>query len=316
MIDETPTPRIIEVVAGVLMRPDGGYMLGSRPEGKPYAGYWEFPGGKVEPGESFEQALARELEEEMGIRMTRASYWLTRVHHYEHASVRLRFFRVWEWQGEPRPLEGQRFAWMAPGTATVEPMLPANGPILKALSLPFLFAVTCAHLLGEAAILRRLETPGAPGIVLVREPGLAPPALARFTAAVAERVHDYGGRVLLHGDAAVPDRLAVDGVHLSARGLATCATRPDWPWVGASVHNAAELARAGELGCDYALLGHVRPTDSHPGEPPLGWEGFSAVLAVAAPLPVFALGGLTTRDVDEAQRHGAHGVAMMRGAWA
>ena len=91
--------KIIEVVAGVLMRPNGDYLLGSRPEGKPYAGYWEFPGGKVEAGEGFLQALTRELHEEMGIKLTRASYWQTRVHHYEHASVRLRFFRVWEWQG-------------------------------------------------------------------------------------------------------------------------------------------------------------------------------------------------------------------------
>ncbi|TDR81448.1 Nudix family hydrolase [Paludibacterium purpuratum] len=309
------TPRIIEVVAGVLMRPDGSYMLGSRPEGKPYAGYWEFPGGKVEAGESFEQALARELDEEMGIRMSRASFWLTRVHHYEHASVRLHFFRVWDWQGEPRPLEGQRFAWMAPGTASVEPMLPANGPILKALALPFVYAVTCAHLLGEAAILRRLSEPDAPQLVLVREPGLAPAELARFTAAVAERVHDYGGRVLLHGDTPELEGLPVDGVHLPARQLAACTVRPDVPWVGASVHNAGELARAGELGFDYALLGHVQPTDSHPGQSPLGWEGFEAIRA-ATTLPVYALGGLNMRDLDLAQRHGAHGVALMRGAWA
>ena len=94
--------KIIEVVAGALMRPDGSFMLGDRPEGKPYAGYWEFPGGKVEPGESGEQALARELHEEMGIEMLAATPWLTKVHHYEHASVRLHFFRVWSWRGEPQ----------------------------------------------------------------------------------------------------------------------------------------------------------------------------------------------------------------------
>ncbi|BEV73497.1 Nudix family hydrolase [Paludibacterium sp. THUN1379] len=310
------SPKIIEVVAGVLTRPDGSYMLGSRPEGKPYAGYWEFPGGKVEPGESFEQALARELAEEMGIRMTRASYWQTREHHYEHASVRLRFFRVWDWQGEPRPLEGQQFAWMAPGTVTVEPMLPANGPIIKALSLPFDYAITCAHLVGEDAILHRLSAPDAPRLVQVREPEMSLPALRRFTEAVAQRVHGYGGRVLVNADPAQLAGWPIDGVHLTAARLLACHARPDFPWVGASVHQAAELQQAGELGLDYALLGHVLPTPSHPGAPGLGWTGFSQMLAVGAPLPVYALGGLNAADLALAQAHGAHGVALMRGAWS
>ncbi|NDV14245.1 NUDIX domain-containing protein [Crenobacter caeni] len=130
------TGKTIAVVAGALIDADGRYMLGSRPEGKPYAGYWEFPGGKVEPGETLFAALAREFDEEMGVRVEHATPWLTRVHHYEHASVHLTFFRVWSWAGTPRPHEGQSFAWQKPGEERVAPMLPANGPILRALSLP------------------------------------------------------------------------------------------------------------------------------------------------------------------------------------
>lgn len=307
--------RIIEVVAGVLMRADGSYMLGSRPAGKPYAGYWEFPGGKVEPGESFEAALARELEEEMGIRMTRASYWMTREHHYEHASVRLRFFRVWSWNGEPRPLEGQAFAWVTPGTAAPEPMLPANGPILRALSLPFVYAVTCAGELGEAAVLRRLEAPDAPRIVQVREPQLTQAALERFSRAVAERVHGYGGRVLINAAPEWVTGWPVDGLHLPQWRLMALDARPDFDWVGASVHDADSLARAGRLALDYALLGPAQATPSHPGAEPLGWSGFAAVVGCGAPLPVYALGGLDRAALDPAQAAGAHGVALMRSAW-
>lgn len=130
--------KIVEVVAGVLLAPDGRFLLGSRPAGKPYAGYWEFPGGKVEIGETAPAALARELDEEMGIVVTAATPWLTRHHDYEHASVRLRFFRVDGWRGEFQSREGQAFVWQWPGRVDVAPVLPANGPILKALQLPAL----------------------------------------------------------------------------------------------------------------------------------------------------------------------------------
>ncbi|MDE1716387.1 thiamine phosphate synthase, partial [Chromobacterium amazonense] len=86
-------------------------------------------------------------------------------------------------------------------------------------------------------------------------------------------------------------------------------------WVGASLHNRDDLAKAGELGLDYALLGHVAATASHPGQAPLGWDGFAASLAGEVPLPVYALGGLSLDDLEAARKHGAHGVALMRGAW-
>jgi len=308
--------KIIEVVAGVLMRPNGDYLLGSRPEGKPYAGYWEFPGGKVEAGEGFLQALARELNEEMGIKMTRASYWQTRVHHYEHASVRLRFFRVWEWQGELQALENQRFAWVSPGEHSVAPMLPANGPILKALTLPALAAITCASEIGTSSVLSRLEAPDAPRLVQVREPQMTRQALELFTEQVALRVHAYHGLVVVNADPQWLSGWPVDGVHLNARRLAALTQRPEFDWVGASVHSAAELEQAGALELDYALLGHVNDTASHPNQAALGWTGFSQIQAIGVPLPVYALGGLTQADLPQAIEHGAQGIAMMRGAWA
>ena len=307
--------KIIEVVAGALMRPDGSFMLGSRPEGKPYAGYWEFPGGKVEPGENAMQALVRELQEEMAITVTHATPWLTRVHHYEHASVRLHFFRVWDWQGEPQPQEGQQFAWQAPDQTSVEPMLPANGPILKSLQLPAVYAITCAHEIGVAAQLQALAAGPAYGLVQVREPDMNRQQLQAFVSDVAAIVHARDGKVVVNAE---PDWLAgwpVDGVHLNGTRLRHLALRPDFEWVGASVHSAEELQQAAALGLDYALLGHVQPTASHPGVTPLGWQGFTAVLADGIPLPVYALGGLQQQDLPRARQHGAHGVALMRGAW-
>lgn len=137
MTTSDPRP-LIRVVAAVLLNAEGDYLLSSRPEGKPYAGYWEFAGGKVEAGETEFQALQRELAEELGICIHHATPWLTKIHAYEHAHVRLRFLRVQadEWSGELQAKEGQKWSWQKAGDFTVSPMLPANGPLLQALSVP------------------------------------------------------------------------------------------------------------------------------------------------------------------------------------
>ncbi|MDQ3186941.1 MAG: NUDIX domain-containing protein, partial [Pseudomonadota bacterium] len=119
-------------------------LLARRPEGKPYAGYWEFPGGKVKHGEPLLQALRRELLEELGIYVEHAYPWITRVFTYPHATVRLCFYRVMEWHGEPHPYENQKLSWQFIDNIGVEPMLPANALVLRALDLPSIYAITNA----------------------------------------------------------------------------------------------------------------------------------------------------------------------------
>lgn len=132
-----PDRPLTPVAVGILQRPDGQVLFAQRPPGKAYAGYWEFPGGKIESGESSRDALVRELQEELGVHVTKAAAWLTQQHVYPHAFVELRFFRVTDWQGEVRPQEGQQVAWQTPGAYTVSPMLPAllaaNSRVLSGL---------------------------------------------------------------------------------------------------------------------------------------------------------------------------------------
>src|SRR5262245_23017038 len=135
---------MIEVAAAVIQRADGSFLLAQRPAGKVYAGYWEFPGGKVEAGEDAAAALSRELHEELGIDVERADPWITRVYTYPHGTVRLHFFRVSRWRNEPHPREQQAIAWQGIDAPTVAPMLPANAPVLAALALPPEYAVTDA----------------------------------------------------------------------------------------------------------------------------------------------------------------------------
>jgi 8-oxo-dGTP diphosphatase len=127
MSSTAPAP--IDVAVGILMKSNGDVLLGQRPPGKPYAGYWEFPGGKVEPGESILDALKRELLEELGIEVLSAEPWCGVEHVYPHAHVRLHFYISRVWRGEAQSLEGQAFAWQ--GSVNVEPLLPATIPLIE-----------------------------------------------------------------------------------------------------------------------------------------------------------------------------------------
>ena len=129
MSERTP----VDVAVGVLIAPDGRFLLTSRPAGKVYAGHWEFPGGKVEPGESVEQALRRELQEELGITIDAAEPWRTTLHDYPHALVRLHWCKVTEWSGEFEMREGQIMAWQQL-PLQVRPVLPGAYPVLQWLA--------------------------------------------------------------------------------------------------------------------------------------------------------------------------------------
>lgn len=305
---------IVEVAAGVIERADGAFLLAQRPAGKIYAGWWEFPGGKIHRGESAEAALTRELHEELGIEVQSACPWITRVHAYEHATVRLRFFRVVRWAGNPRPRENQTFVWQTLRAPMAQPMLPANASVLEALALPLEYAITCAETLGAAAMLSALERRLNDGLRLIQVRDKSLPGRAAFARSVVALGHRHGAKVLLNGDQASARSSGADGVHWPAADLMRAQVRPEGMLCGVSCHGAEEIARAAALACDFAVLGPVRDTTSHPGARALGWEEFSR-LAQGTPFPVYAIGGLARTDMDRARRAGAHGIAMIRGSW-
>lgn len=307
---------VIDVAAAVLARADGRFLLTQRPRGKVYGGYWEFPGGKLEPGEPPARALARELHEELGLDIAAASPWLTRVYTYPHGTVRLHFFRVRRWTGEPHGREGQAFAWQRIEAITVAPMLPANEPVLRALALPTEYALSNATDVGDEPFLSALRLRLAAGLRLVqlREKTMPRERLERLAGTVVGLVHAEGGLVLVNDDEALAREAGADGVHLTATRLAAIEARPSVEWVGASVHTSDELRRTEHLGVDFAVLGPVHPTPTHPGAVALGWDGFERIARDAA-IPVFAIGGLVPGDLERAWTHGAHGIAMIRGSW-
>lgn len=335
----------IDVAAGLVLRADGSVLLGQRPEGKPWSGWWELPGGKVEAGESVLQALARELNEELGITVTDATPWVTYTHEYPKNIVRLAFCRVTDWEGEPQGLEGQSLAWVNPRQPSLEvgPLLPATLSPLRWIQLPERYLLTSIRTPDRLpSFLESLSQALRDGLALVqfREPGpgMSPPQQREAFLQVLQCCRRHGARCLVNS--AHPESWwdEADGVHFRAAdarhrhapaapaGLKSPAdtprqtkegdvaadiTAPARRLTGVSAHTPKDLHAALALDADFVVIGHVLDTPSHPGEPGMGWARF-AQMARQAGLPVFAIGGQSPATLAEARRHGAHGIAGIR----
>jgi len=311
--------KVVEVAAAILLREIDGnteFLLAQRPRGKVYSGYWEFPGGKVEPGESLRQALLRELQEELGIKIDRAWPWLSCEFTYPHARVRLKFFRVTSWHGEILPIEHSGFVWMKIGdSAPVSPVLPANGPILRALELAATYALTNATENGIDNELARLDRALNNGLRLIQIRDKALPDVDRrnFATSVMQLARRFNDTiVLVNDDESLASEIGAHGLHISSDRLSQISQRPPFEWVAASCHNAAELSLATALNLDFAVLSPVLPTASHTQTQSIGWERFANLIERSS-LPIFALGGMKPEMLELARQKGAHGLAMMRG---
>jgi 8-oxo-dGTP diphosphatase len=306
----------VDAAVAILLREDGYVLLGQRPEGKSWAGWWEFPGGKIEEGESAVEALQREMQEELGTSAIEVYPWLTRRFDYPERSVKLHFFIVRKWTDEPHGREGQQLSWQKPDALSVGPMLPANEPILGALRLPPLYAITNVAETEEMIFLQQLKAALDSGLRLiqVREKQLGAAELKIFAQKVIALAKPYGAKTLINADIALARELDADGAHLSAGQLMQLQSRPEGMLCSASCHNAAELAQAEKLALDFVVLSPVMSTRSHPGAEPLGWQEFSRLIEDYS-IPVYALGGLQVQDLIPAWNNGAHGIAMQRAVW-
>jgi 8-oxo-dGTP diphosphatase len=308
--------QVLDVAVAVLQRADGRVLLAQRPAGKPWEGYWEFPGGKIEPGEAVEQALARELHEELGVDPDRVYPWVTQEYTYPEKKVRLHFYRVLAWHGQLHGREGQSMSWENPSAVNIRPLLPANDKVLRALCLPPIYAITNAKKYGATEFMQRLEAALEKGVrlVQVREHDMPPEQLESFACRVVELAHEHDARVLVNSDEALARRCGADGVHLPSEQLMRLKQRPGTRMWAASCHDATELAQAARHSADFIVLSPVLPTPTHPEAAGMGWEKFAALVR-DYPLPVYALGGMKPELLDTAMRHGAHGVSLLSGIW-
>ena len=304
----------VHVVAGVMEDARGRVLLARRTEGRDLAGAWEFPGGKVDPGETPMQALARELEEELGIRVQATEPLISVPQQYRDKRIVLEVHRVTRFAGKPRDLEQQALAWSPHDKLDTYPMPPADRPVVAALTQPPFYLITPEPGADHAAFLSALEWALEAGVrrLQLRMRGPQRDALA---AQVKQRCDLVGAELLLNRDIELARQLGC-GVHLGSEQLMQLDERPlpASARVAASCHDAAELARAEALGLDFVVLGPVGRTPSHPDRRPIGWAGF-ARLREAVSLPIYGLGGLGRTELHTARWHGAQGVAAIRGLW-
>ena len=307
----------IHVVAGVLRDAQGRVLLAQRPPGKHLAGLWEFPGGKCEPGETPEHALRRELVEEIGIDASVIEPLIAVPWHYPEKSVLLDVCAVRDWRGEPHGREGQALRWCGVEDMRALPMPPADKPVVAALRLPPHYPITPEPGSDDDGFMRRVGSLLDTGetCIHLRCKTIVPARLHVLAKSVRDHATRTGAQILINGDVGLALELGC-GVHLPASALMRLSARPlsAQRWVAASCHDARELAHAAAIGVDFAVLGPVLPTPSHPQAAPLGWKRFADLVRAAA-LPVYALGGVGPGDLAHAKRAGAQGVAGISAFW-
>lgn len=307
----------LHVAAAVLRDPAGRVLLSRRHDHLHQGGLWEFPGGKLEPGEVVGQGLVRELREELGIEVLESRPFLCVDHAYPEFTVRLDVREVLAWRGTPQPLEGQALRWADAESLDPAEFPPADVPVLTALRLPSSYVISEASV-GVEGFLEGLEGCLARGerLFQLRVKGMAQETLADLTAAAAARCTQARSRLLVNATPEQAHDWGAHGVHLSADRLMRLRSRPlpRTYLVAASCHDARELDHAQAIGVDFVVLSPLRPTASHPEAPALGWPRFAA-LAAQVDLPVYALGGVKPEDLDVVREARGFGVAGISAFW-
>ncbi|WP_067862387.1 Nudix family hydrolase [Neptuniibacter marinus] len=309
--------KLIHVAAAVIKNSAGEVLIARRSEDQHQGGLWEFPGGKVEQGESALTALSRELNEEIGIEVKEARPLIKVPYHYSDKSVLLDVFEVSAFDGEAWGKEGQPIRWVAKGELDSFAFPAANKPILNACLLPKLIAIT-PNLSNVDTVVHFVEqalSNGAEGIML-RNHDLAVDTFDIVYKRIKKLLAGRSIPLIVNSSIEVAEALNADALHLSSLRLTELKQRNQFSgrWLSASCHNPEQMAMAVDKGLDFVTLSPVLKTQSHPQAVPLGWELFQQMVSDCS-IPVYALGGVDSRLLDKAVSNGAQGVAGIS-AWS
>ena len=311
------TTDVIHVVVGVIKNSNNQVLIARRPQHVHQGGLWEFPGGKIESNENVEQALQRELHEELAIDISEF-YPLRKIRHdYPDKSVLLDVYTIESFTGEPHGREGQPVQWVNIKELDEYEFPKANEAIIRMLQLPKLCLIT-GSFTDKQYFLEKLQASLERGIRLVqlRLKGVEQSTQLELARQAFELCQRYEALLLLNPSLGDGHGLDVAGMHLTSQQLFEFNKRPvvQEKLLSASVHDEAELAQAEKLQADFVLLSPVLPTTSHPDTEPLGWERFKAIASKSA-CPVFALGGVDASHLPQARSCGAQGIAAISAFW-
>lgn len=310
---------MIPVVAGVIYNSLGEVLIARRPDHLDQGGLWEFPGGKIQPGETVEHALQRELWEELGLVVQQARPLIRIIHPYPHQTVLLDVWRVEQWQQQPYGREGQIVQWSQPHRLAEKKFPEANQAIITAVQLPTRYLITPEpRSYRDHNFFYQLEASLEYGLTLLqlRAKHLSELDFCRCAEKSLTLCQRYCAQLLVNATPDIALSVGAAGVHLTSARLMAMTERP-LPksfWVAASCHCLEDIEKGHEIEIDFAVLSPVKATLSHPETTPLGWLQFFQ-FTESAKYPIFALGGMKISDIPIAWSHGGQGIAAIRSLW-
>lgn len=307
---------VVRVAVGVVRDSLGRMLIALRPSHKHQGGRWEFPGGKIEAGESSEAALSRELLEELGIVVRRSVPLLSVPFSYSDKKVLLEVREVLSFDGDPCGKEGQEIRWVSARDLGSYKFPDANSPIVKAVSLPDLICISGAYSSDTDFDVRLRKAIGRGAGLVVFRPVDGVNVSVELVRSASNSCSDAEVPLVVSSALNPSFWGYADGVHLRADHLWKFDERPleASKWFGASCHSLEEVERAKALGVDYVFLSPVLPTSSHPGARTLGWAGFEGLAAHCCGNG-YALGGMRIADLEKSRQVGARGIAAISSFW-
>ena len=308
----TVTPIMhLEVAVAAIRDSHNRVLISKRADHLHQGGLWEFPGGKIEAGESVKDALGREIQEELGIEVTRGFPLISIPYQYSDRTVRLHVWLVDQFKNKAKGMEGQEVRWVAQGELHEYDFPAANRTIISALQLPDQYLIT-PQKKTVSALIEYLQAPIAKGVKLIqfRAPNWTDKQYLFAAPKILDYCHSKGVQCILNRGPEWLTKMDADGIHLNQHHLNAIKERPIGPekWLGASCHNLHEIEQAQRIGVDYISLSPVLPTDTHPDAIALGWQDFSGLVSDCS-MPVFALGGMQKSDIEYAKAAGGQGIA-------
>lgn len=309
----------IEVAVGVIFNQARDKVLLSRRNANQHlAGYWEFPGGKIHLGENTDDALSRELVEELGITINGSQQLMQIKHDYHDKKVLLHVRQVLQWRGEPQGLEQQQIEWVPVNELGNYRLPEANQSILNYLKLPEVYLISRSHYSEVSTLITALSSCINNGLEIfqIRLADYSRSELEKLVQLIETIPMMNRASFILNGLPDDTDRYKVDGIHLKSEALFNYSTRPlDRNFIlGASCHSEKEIEQALLIDADYLFISPVKETSSHQNTTVLGWDKFRELTALSHK-PVYALGGMQHTDLELAKQQGAKGIAMIESVW-
>ncbi|MCK5877468.1 MAG: Nudix family hydrolase [Candidatus Marithrix sp.] len=304
----------LHVVIGIINNSQGEILLTHRPKQVHQGDLWEFPGGKVEPGETVLAALNRELQEEIAVTIKQARPLIRITHTYLDREVLLDVWQIEQWQGQPWGCEGQLMTWCSPNDLINKQFPAANTPIITAIQLPKLYLITPEP--QSKNFFYQLESCLDAGITLVqmRAKQLSELSYCHYAEKSLTLCKRYQAKLLVNSTLKIAVSVGADGIHLNTERLFMNLEIPNNLLVASSCHSMAEIKQANLIKTNFIVISPVHKTTSHPNSSPLGWQQLFQ-LTEQANCPAFALGGMQISDMEIATAHGAQGIAAISGLW-